>query len=188
MTILEQVLVDVGRFLSENEIPYMIIGGMANAVWGQPRATLDIDATIWVEDKAIEGIVSRLSEEFRLLVPDPGGFIRETHVLPLEAREGVRVDLIFGTLPYEREAIDRARVLSVAGSPVHFCAPEDLILHKIISERDQDLADARGVARRQMRNLDVQYLEMRIRELAQVLERPEIWGRWQEWTRGDGSS
>ena len=33
----------IADVLSGIGIPYMVIGGMANAVWGEPRATLDID-------------------------------------------------------------------------------------------------------------------------------------------------
>ena len=50
MTPIEHALVSFARILSENEIPYMIIGGMANAVWGEPRATIDIDVTIWFDE------------------------------------------------------------------------------------------------------------------------------------------
>jgi len=41
----EETLVALARRLDEHQIPYMIIGGLANAVWGEPRATLDIHGT-----------------------------------------------------------------------------------------------------------------------------------------------
>jgi hypothetical protein len=181
MTLLEETLVNLARSLSEHNVPYMIIGGMANAVWGEPRATLDIDATVWVTEEEIDETVAWLKRVFRPLVSDPAGFLRDTRVLPLESENGVRIDLIFGTLPYEREAIARAVELPVAESAVRFCAPEDLILHKIISERERDRADARGVALRQMKSLDLAYLESRIRKLAETLNRPDLWRSWERW-------
>lgn len=39
----------------------MIIGGLANAVWGEPRATLDIDATISADTSDANRIASLLS-------------------------------------------------------------------------------------------------------------------------------
>ena len=66
MTSLERALVRLALTLSANGIPYMIIGGMANAVWGEPRATLDIDATVWVDDEEIGQTVSLLAKVFRL--------------------------------------------------------------------------------------------------------------------------
>ena len=47
MSAQERALTDLARLLDRLEVPYMIIGGMANAVWGEPRATVDIDATGW---------------------------------------------------------------------------------------------------------------------------------------------
>jgi len=39
----ESALVRVARFLDRHAVPYMIIGGVANLVWGISRATVDID-------------------------------------------------------------------------------------------------------------------------------------------------
>ena len=46
----EAALAGLARLLDELSVPYMIIGGHANAVWGEPRATLDIDATLWLPE------------------------------------------------------------------------------------------------------------------------------------------
>ena len=183
MTVLEQALVRLSQTLSDNGIPYMIIGGMANAVWGEPRATLDIDATVWVRDDEISGTITTLEKVFQPLVSNPRQFIRDTSVLPLQTEEGVRIDLIFGTLPYEQKAIARAVALSIADYPVRFCTPEDLILHKIVSERERDLADAQGVALRRIQSLDITYLDSCVRELADSLGRSEILSNWERWKR-----
>lgn len=183
MTPLDTTLVKLARTLSDNNIPYMVIGGMANAVWGEPRATLDIDVTIWVNEDETANVVSILSGLFRSLIDDHISFIRETNVLPLESEDGVRVDLIFGKLPYEQEAIARAVEVAIENVPVRFCTPEDLILHKIISDRERDINDARGVTIRRMSSLDISYLEPRIRELSDALDRPEIWNSWATWKK-----
>jgi hypothetical protein len=80
MTVLEQALVRLSQTLSDNGIPYMIIGGMANAVWGEPRATLDIDATVWVRDDQISETITTLEKVFQPLVSNPRQFIRDTSV------------------------------------------------------------------------------------------------------------
>ena len=49
---------------------------------------------------------------------------------------------------------------------------------KIISERPRDVADAEALVRRRARDLDRDYLEPRIRELATALERLDIVDRW----------
>ena len=42
----EEALHELSTNLKEAHVPYMIIGGLANAIWGYPRSTLDIDVTI----------------------------------------------------------------------------------------------------------------------------------------------
>jgi hypothetical protein len=184
MTTQEDALIGLAAFLGRGGIPYMVIGGLANIVWGEPRATLDIDVTVWVPDAQLESFVDRVGQSYRVLVDAPLPFIRAARVLPIETTTGVRIDLVLGLLPFEREAIDRARDLLVAGTQVRFCTPEDLVLMKIISDRDRDLADARALVLRLLPTLDLHYLEPRIIELARLLKRPAIEERWSEWTRG----
>lgn len=43
---LEQELRSVVAALAANEIPYALVGGLAVAVWGAPRATKDIDLLV----------------------------------------------------------------------------------------------------------------------------------------------
>jgi len=181
MTSQEQALVRLARQLSDLEVGYMVIGGLANAVWGEPRATLDIDVTVAAQTADCDRLIEGLASHFTPLVADPSGFVEATHVLPLESRTGIRVDLIFGLLPFERDAIARATGVMVQGVEVSFCTAEDLILLKIISTRERDRSDVQGIVRRLLPQLDLGYLEPRIEEMAQLLERPEIledWGRW----------
>lgn len=129
-----------------------LIGGMSNAAWGEPRATLDIDLTIWIDENNIPPLLTRLEKEFDLLPDRPLAFMLETHVLPVKTRSGVRIDLIWGNLPYEEEAIKRAIPMPVSGQSVRFCTAEDMILHKIISSREKNLSDVKWIAVRQAKN------------------------------------
>jgi predicted nucleotidyltransferase len=188
MTALERALVTAVRRLEELEIPYMLIGGLANAVWGEPRATLDVDITVWVPEDMIAGLVNKFEPELRPMISDPASFIRETRVLPLVSDENIRVDLIFGLVQLEQDAIDRAVTVTVAGLQLRCCTAEDLILMKIISDRPQDQFDARGIALRRIRELDLDYLEPRIQELARGLERPRILQNWLAWKNEAGET
>ena len=84
------------------------------------------------------------------------------------------MDLILAGLPYEEQAIARAREVMVAGVPVRICAAEDLILHKLVSERARDHEDVEGVILRQAAALDRAYLDPWVERLARGLERPSI--------------
>jgi predicted nucleotidyltransferase len=182
MTSQETALAELTQVLADGQIPYMIVGGVANIIWGEPRATLDIDATVWVDAPQIPLVVDWLGRRFRILVDKPADFINETRVLPLESGGGVRIDLIFGLLSFEHDAIARAETVDIAGVRLRVCTAEDLILMKIVSDRDRDLNDVRGIIRRRIAQLDRSYLEPRIRELGQLLDRPDIEERWREWS------
>lgn len=184
MTLLERALIEVVTVLESLQIDHMVIGGIANAVWGEARATLDVDVSVAVDEAQIPDTAAALGLRFRVLIDDAARFIRETRVLPLETTGGVRIDVIFALLPFELEAIDRARRVVLAGRDVKVVSPEDLILMKIISERTRDVADAEAITRRRRDDLDVAYLEPRIRELASLLDKPEIVTKWETWRSG----
>lgn len=184
MTSQEAALADLTRVLNDARVPYMVIGGLANIIWGEPRATIDIDVTVWVLEPRIPEVADILEHNFTLLVENPCAFIRDTRVLPLQSPGGVRIDVIFGLLPFEEEAIMRAATIEVGGVAVRFCTAEDLILMKIISDRERDLADARAIVRRRLAQLDRGYLEPRIHELSRTLDKPEIEARWHLWSAG----
>ena len=117
------------------------------------------------------------------MVEDPFDFISETRVLPVKTNENLRVDIIFGALPFEKDAIDRAVEVKVGDTFIKFCTAEDLILLKIISERSKDIEDVRCVIRFQKDNLDFIYLEPRIQELSDLLDRPDIMRNWNKWKK-----
>lgn len=174
MNALERALLRVAQLLNAEEIPYMVIGGVANLVWGVPRATVDVDITVWVEEDQVPSFIETLRENVRLLVEDPAAFVQQTRVLPVETEEDIRVDIIFGQLPYEENAIHRAHPVEFGGVPVLICTPEDLIIHKIVSERPRDREDIKGIIRRLGSQLDRAYLDPIIQGLAEDLSRPEL--------------
>jgi hypothetical protein len=182
MTAQEGALAGIAAFLERAGVPYMVIGGIANLVWGEPRATLDIDVTVLVDAAGLDGFIERLGREYRVLVPDPSRFVRDTRVLPVEDGSGVRIDVLFGLLSFEEEAVRRAIAVETAGRSIRVCTPEDLILLKIISDRPRDLDDARAIIARRRHKLDLAYLEPRVVEMSRLLERDDILARWREWT------
>ena len=174
MNALEYAVGAIARFLEERRVPYMLIGGIANLVWGEPRSTLDVDASVLVDEAAWPDLVSALRSSFHIIPKDPLAFLRQTHVLPIETRDSVRIDLLWAKLPYEHKAITRASLEEVAGHRVRVCRPEDLIIHKIISERPKDREDVRAIVRQQGPRLDRRYLNQAVRALSNALDQPEL--------------
>jgi hypothetical protein len=174
MTSLEAALVEVASLLEELSLPYMLIGGLAVAIWGEPRATLDADFSIWVEEKDLGRAIERIIGRLRALPPDPLSFAREQRVLPVKVTNGIRADLVFATLPGEKKAIARAVLKEVGGKIIKVASIEDLIWMKLISERPKDLEDARRLVRRFAASIDRDYLEPLLRELSEAFARGDI--------------
>lgn len=122
-------------------------------------------------------MLAGLAGEFAPVVENPLDFVRDTQVLPLHSEEGVRVDLILGLLPFEREAITRAVAVPMAGTVVRVATAEDLLFTKLISQRLRDDEDVRHILARRSGELDLGYLQPRVEELARRLEQPELLAR-----------
>jgi hypothetical protein len=166
---LEAAVAELARSLDSLEIPYMVIGGFAVTVWGEPRLTRDVDATIQC-DPANDAAITELVRVLPSRSIDPVAFVRSTRVLPVATEGGVHVDLIFAGLPYELGAITRALAIEIGGYPVKVCTPEDLIILKIISQRPRDREDITSVVRVRGNQLDRGYLDPIVKELSEALE------------------
>jgi predicted nucleotidyltransferase len=150
------LLARITRALEARGVPFMLIGGQAVLLHGEPRLTQDVDITLGVGPRHL-GEVLDVCVELGLdpLPEDVEGFVSRTFVLPAsDSASGIRVDLIFSTTPYEAEAIARAVRVSVAGAQVPFSTAEDLIVHKLFAGRPRDLEDVAGVIRRKGPDLD----------------------------------
>lgn len=99
-------------------MPYAVIGGLANAVWGEPRSTLDIGVTVRVEEGRMAPVIDELARRFQSMTSDPHGFVARTSVLPLRSESGVRVDVVFARLPFEDDVIRRAVPVGLDSGPV----------------------------------------------------------------------
>jgi hypothetical protein len=169
----------IGRLAAELEarrIPFMLIGGQAVLLHGEPRLTQDVDVTMGVGPDRVQDLLDAC-EALGLdpLPDDPRSFVRETFVLPAaDPDTGVRVDLIFSTTPYEAQAIERAVLIDVGTRNAPFATAEDLMLHKLFAGRPRDLEDAAGIVRRKGPELDWEYLERWASEFAMIPGREDM--------------
>ena len=174
MTELESALAEVAAALEHCHLPYMLIGGLAVASVGEPRATLDVDVSAWVDPLKTSEAVACLCRQLRTIQPDPHAFVEKWRVLPVMTSAGVRADIVFASLPFEREVIGRAVMRHLAGRLVPVASVEDLLIMKLVSVRPKDLSDARALLRRFRTSIDLDYLMPKLGELAEALSQPDI--------------
>ena len=137
----------LAREFDGRRMPYMVIGGQAVLVHGEPRLTRDIDITLRLTTDEFAAVLGAIdSAGLKVLVDSPEAFVRDTWVLPCEdVSSGIRVDLMFSFSAYEQQAIARSIAIPMGSTPERFAAVEDLVIHKLVAGRPRDIEDARIV-------------------------------------------
>lgn len=156
----ESLLARLTAGLEDAGLAFMLIGGQAVLLHGRVRLTEDIDLTLAAGPEALPRLLDACAAlGLEPLPDDVERFVRDTFVLPArDPDSAIRIDFIFSTTPYERQAIERAVRVEMAGRRVPFATAEDLILHKLFAGRARDLEDVDGVVRRAGGDLDWEYL------------------------------
>jgi len=118
--------------MAGTEVPFALIGGIASAVHGRPRPTLDVDVLVRPQD--VRAVLGRL---------ESAGFAtQETfpHWLCKARSDGVVVDVIFcstGDLYLDPEMVRRRRELEFMGRRIPVVAPEDLTVMKALAHSEE---------------------------------------------------
>ncbi len=143
---LEALLSRIAAALDQSALPYMIIGGQAVLLYGEPRLTKDIDITLGTGLERLPDVLAAARAADLTILVEPESFTRQTMVLPCaDPQSGMRVDFILSFSPFEQLAISRARKVRMGDAELRFASLEDLIIHKIIAGRARDLEDVKGI-------------------------------------------
>jgi hypothetical protein len=166
----EQTLESIALGLERLAIPYMVVGGQAVLLYGEPRLTRDIDVTLGTDPGRLPEVLDWVrAEGWRVLVETPAEFVTRTMVLPcLDPTSGIRVDFIFSFSLYEQEALRRTRRISIGKAEVCFASLEDLVIHKVFAGRPRDLEDVRSILLKN-RGIDLEYVQTWLREFDRSL-------------------
>jgi len=169
---LRNLIEKIAKEFEKYKIDYMIIGGQAVLIYGEPRLTKDIDITIGANiDKYrdILNIVQNLN--LKILPKEPYKFVKETMVLPLlDEKTGIRIDLIFSFSEYEKGALKRVNKIKIGNTYVNYVSVEDLIIYKIISGRERDMEDLKIILIKN-KKIDEKYILKWLKEFEKILNR-----------------
>ncbi|MBA7683386.1 hypothetical protein ES703_91750 [subsurface metagenome] len=143
----EELLIRIAKTLDNNNIPYMIIGGQAVLLYGEPRLTKDIDITLGVSIDKLSELLNIIKKiELMPLPENIIGFTQKTFVLPAkDIKTNIRVDFIFSQTSYEKQAIERVNKINLKNTILKFASIEDVIIHKIFAARPRDIEDAKSI-------------------------------------------
>jgi len=152
----KEIIVKIAQKLEVAHISYMIIGGQAVLLYGEPRLTRDIDITLGTGVEKLHDILDIAhSISLKPLIENIDAFVNRTMVLPtIDVESGIRVDFIFSYTFYESQAIKRAKGILLENTEVFFATPEDVIIHKIFAARARDIEDVKSIMLKQKVNVD----------------------------------
>ena len=161
----------VQSVLREGGIESIIIGGLAVAIWGEPRTTRDVDLKVLLKREQADRLLASLPSEYSRLSSDPEDTLRRVGFLFIEDPSGIRIDLLLAETEFDAQAMTRGRPIeALPGETVAVCTPEDLIIYKIISTRSRDHDDLTGILRRQRGKLDDDYVTSWLHQFEQAFD------------------
>jgi len=155
---LENVFIKVVNFLEENKYPYLIIGGIAAGVLGEPRVTGDIDINIKIKKDSVGNFLTDVENAgFTFERNDVNKRVKETGTFKIYCQD-FHIDFIISSTKFEESALKRHKKIKIFGIEANFPTPEDLILFKIIPARPMDKIDIENIVGRHRDKLDKKYL------------------------------
>lgn len=127
------VLAEVARLLDELGLPWMLVGSWAASIYGDYRATHDIDVVIAYRASDVETIVAAFGADYyadadMLRSGLERGII--SNIIHYETSEKVDLCPVRDT-EYDRLALQRRVRSSYFGTPVWTATPEDIVLSKL---------------------------------------------------------
>lgn len=156
--LLDEKIVAIGRALDEAELPHAFGGAHALAYYGTPRATHDIDLNVFVAASRADEVLAVLEA----IGVSTAGQQQRAHI----DRDGqVRLfwertplDLFFSYDPLHDHSMNRRRRVDFGGDEIHVLSAEDLIVYKIVFDREKDWRDLAEVVFAAGGDLELDYV------------------------------
>ena len=130
------------QFLNSNDVEYLLIGGWAVSIYGNPRLTKDIDFLISSKDENIDKLKKAL-EEFGVPLIDMEEFKKDKDSFIRIGVSPIQIDVLkeaSGIIM--EECYKRKKILNIDNIKIKIIAIKDLIINKRAAGRDQDITDA----------------------------------------------
>ena len=177
---------EIHQFLEQHNITYAIIGGIAVHTWGDQRFTQDVDLTVAAPlEEGSEPLVQLITAHFPSRADNPFELARHSRMILVTASNDVDVDISLALPGYEDEVFNRAVSHELeTGKKIRLCSPEDLIIHKAVAGRPQDLIDIQGIIYRQRDKLELSHIRKWLSQFANILGNPEIQAHFEDaWSK-----
>jgi hypothetical protein len=167
LTAFERTLHKIDTVCCQNQLEYVIIGGVAIIHHLEYRTTKDIDLSLCLDLQNISKVGEKLLQQFEPVYSDP---------LDTE----IRIDISAGLGGFERQAVRRGKRVKFGDIEIQICSVEDLIIFKLVSARPIDYADVELLIQKYHQKFDRKYLINTAREFIH-LERSDVFDQLQKY-------
>lgn len=157
MTSLEAALRQIHSHLSDAQIRFALIGGLAVSVRTEPRFTRDADLAVAVaDDVEAEALIRQIGARgYRIeatIEQDAVARLATVRIASLHEPAGPVIDLLFASAGIEQEVVASAEVMEVLPNlAIGVATTGHLIALKVLArddvQRPQDLVDLRALLR-----------------------------------------
>ncbi len=159
-------------------------GGLALAVYGEPRETRDADLAV-ADVSGTQGEAAFRAAGFDVILAFDrlrfgGQFLSRITIIGGAAGSLNTADLVEPRSPrYARQVLARSLEGLLRQQPLRVVSPEDFVILKILATRDRDLEDAVTVVRSLSNRIDMELIERELATLAIEISDHDVMGRWQ---------
>jgi hypothetical protein len=179
---LDPILAAAGEledFCRSRSWQFCFIGGLAVQRWGEPRFTAHADLTLLTGFGLEQSFIDPLCAHFQLRRADAREIALQHRVLLIQAANGTPLDVALGAVPFEVNSVRRASPFAVGtGRILTTCSAEDLLVHKVVANREKDWIDVEGVLARQWNKLDLLLFRREVEPLLELGEDPDTLARF----------
>lgn len=142
----DEKIVAIERAFEAAGIPHAFGGANALAYYGTPRATADIDVNVFVPSTDAGHVLRVLGEL--------GTDVSSQRLTDLIERDGqarvfwdrTPLDLFFSYDALHDSSMERRRRVDFGGDAIHVLSAEDLLVYKVVFDREKDWRDMAEVA------------------------------------------